>query len=175
MAVDVIAPKIIACSWKHQALLAELGASTFYETYADQNSEEDMRSYIAKTYSLTAIENNLAESAVSYFVAYVNEKDLGYVKLQEVEAIDGLNGKTIELEKIYVRKEAQGSQVAKMLMDTAIAYGKSKGNKFLYLGVWQENYRALAFYKKIGFEQFGTRQFQLGERICDDFLLKLEL
>ena len=97
---------------------------------------------------------------------------MGYIKLLENAKADGLNGKVMELEKIYVRKEAHGSKIASLLMQQAIDLAKEKGYDYLFLGVWQDNERALSFYKKFGFEIFNTRQFKLGERICDDYLLR---
>jgi len=167
--------QVIHCNWKHHALLAEIGRSTFYETFSHDNSEEDMQTYISKTYNLKQVAENLLNPNIYYFIAYGLNQDLGYIKLLTNISMDGLTGKIVELEKIYVRKEAQGSKVASLLMQQAIDLAKKGSNDYLFLGVWQENKRALAFYKKFGFEIFNTRKFKLGDRICEDFLLRKAL
>jgi ribosomal protein S18 acetylase RimI-like enzyme len=163
------------CDWKHYALLADIGAATFYETFSAHNEKADMVKYIEKTYNLKQVEDNLKEPNIHYYVAYNERQDVGYIKLIDKVDVDGLEGQIMELEKIYVRQFAHGSKVASLLMQQAIDLARTKGAKHLYLGVWQENERALAFYKKFGFEVFNTRTFQLGNRLCEDFLLKLAL
>ena len=79
------------------------------------------------------------------------------------------------MEKIYVLGSYFGSGAGKVLMQQAIAHSQENGFDTLFLGVWQENERAVSFYKKVGFEVFETRQFQLGERLCDDYMMKLKL
>jgi ribosomal protein S18 acetylase RimI-like enzyme len=166
---------IYQCSWKHYAALAEIGASTFYETFRPHNAEEDMQLYLASNYSLDKIKVNLSNSSIHYFLGYVEGIDQGYVKLVENPKGLSLQGKIIELEKIYLRPIAQGSGLAKQLMELAIEKSRELDFELLYLGVWQENARALSFYKKMGFEIFDTRKFQLGSRLCEDYLLYIRL
>lgn len=167
--------KIIPCKWKHHAALAELGAGTFYETFRPHNSEEDMQAYLANTYTPALVQGNLKKSGVHYFLGYDELGDQGYIKLIENPVGIKLEGKIMELEKIYVRTSAQGSGLAKLLMEQAAMHSKQLSFNYIYLGVWQENARALAFYKKLGFEIFDTRKFLLGSRSCDDYLLSLKL
>lgn len=166
---------IVPAIWKHYAVLAELGASTFYETFSEFHSAEDMDQYLTKTYALKQMELNTKTPGIHYFLAYGNGNELGYIKLIENIQMPELVGSTIELEKIYIRKEALGSGLGEVLMNTAIQKATQLGFQNLYLGVWQENLRALAFYKKCGFAIFGKRNFKLGETICDDFLLVKQL
>lgn len=156
-------------------LLAELGAKTFYDTFRPHNTEEDMQQYIAKAYTVDGIEANLEKPAVHYYIAYVDGKPGGYIKLIHDETYEGLTGKSIELEKIYVLQEMLGAHVGKALMEQAIAHAKQNGFDTLFLGVWQENTRAIRFYEKFGFTTFNTRQFILGKEVCDDFLMKKSL
>lgn len=167
--------KIISCKWKHHAALAELGASTFYETFRPHNTEEDMQAYLASTYTPALVQANLKKRGVHYFIGYDENKEQGYIKLIENPEGINLQGKIMELEKIYVRSSAQGSGLAKLLMEQAILLSKQLGFTQIYLGVWQENSRALAFYKKMGFQIFDTRKFLLGSRWCEDYLLSLKL
>jgi ribosomal protein S18 acetylase RimI-like enzyme len=74
-----------------------------------------------------------------------------------------------------VLKDQWGSGAGKMLMDHAIRFAREQGFTCMFLGVWQENKRALRFYEKAGFEIFSTRSFKLGSTLCDDFLLKVDL
>jgi ribosomal protein S18 acetylase RimI-like enzyme len=154
--------KLIACELKHKALLAELGGSTFYEAFAAHQSKEDMDEYVGKTYAISAIEKNLLNAEVIYYAAYNSEMDLGYIKLLENKSANKLNGRVMELEKIYVRQAAHGSKVASFLMQKAIDLAVEKKYQYLYLGVWQNNERALAFYKKFGFKVFDTPQLSIG-------------
>lgn len=166
--------KLVRCKWKHYAVLAELGATTFYESFAADNTEEDMQSYIGKTYAPEQIKENLKNLDINYFIIYNDKDAMGYIKtIDQHQEIEKLNGKSIELEKIYLRKESHGTGMAKILMQAAIDEAISKNAKNLFLGVWKENNRALAFYKKCGFEIYHSRQFQLGNRLCEDYLLKL--
>jgi GNAT superfamily N-acetyltransferase len=101
--------------------------------------------------------------------------DAGYIKLLLNQTNEKLQGTSAEIEKIYVRQAFHGKGVAQQLMQFAIDYCKQLSYNNLYLGVWQENHKALKFYGKVGFKTFDTRTFQLGERLCDDYLLNLEL
>lgn len=166
---------IYECTWKHCAVLAEIGATTFYDTFRPFNSEEDMQSYLKANYTQEKIKSNLSKSGIHYLLGYLANEDQGYVKLIENPTGLNLEGKVMELEKIYLRPSAQGSGLAKQLMELVFEKSRCLGFDTLYLGVWQENVRALSFYKKMGFEIFDTRKFQLGSRLCEDYLLYIRL
>src|ERR1700752_2858918 len=92
------------------ALLAELGAKTFYDTFRPYNTEEDMQLYIGKAYSLPVMEKNFEHERIIYLIAENEQQEaIGYVKLIQDEAHEKLTGKTIELEKIYVLKDRIGT------------------------------------------------------------------
>jgi len=157
-------------------ILAELGAKTFYETFREFHTEEDMQQYIQKAYSVDLITENLSKENIQYFIAFDEEKPIGYLKLiKNVTHEKLISQKNIELEKIYVLKEYLDKKVGKELMLQAFNFSKQNNFETLFLGVWQENHRAVNFYKKFGFETFTIRTFQLGETLCDDFLMKLNL
>ena len=166
---------IIQSGWKHHALLAELGAATFFETFIDYHDENDLRQYINKIYNIEQLKKNVSDNRIHYFTAYDNEGDVGYIKLIDDVKPGGLEGKIIELEKIYVRKRGLGKHIGAALMQKAIDFSRQQGFEHLFLGVWQENVRAIKFYEKFGFKNFGTRKFVLGSQECDDFLMVLDL
>jgi len=157
-------------------ILAELGAKTFYDTFRPFHSEEDLQQYIKKAYSLELISENLLKETIQYFIAFDEAKPIGYLKLIKNVTHEKLNSKkNIALEKIYVLKGYLDKKVGKELMMEAINFSKQNNFETLFLGVWQENHRAVKFYRKFGFENFTTRTFQLGETLCDDFLMKILL
>lgn len=160
---------------QHAEILSKIGGDTFYETFRPYNTESDIRTYISKAYHLDAINQNLINPNIAYYLCYDGEQVIGYIKLIHDATYKGLRGKCIELEKIYVLGSYFGSGAGKVLMQQAIAHSQENGFDILFLGVWQENERAVSFYKKVGFEVFETRQFQLGERLCDDYMMKLKL
>ena len=162
-------------SVQHAEILSEIGEDTFYETFRPYNSELDIRQYINEAYAIDVIKLNLINPNIAYYLCYDAGIVIGYIKLIHYATYKGLTNLTIELEKIYLLSAYFGSGAGKRLMDCAIRHSSEKGFETLFLGVWQENARAVNFYKKTGFEVFETRQFQLGERLCDDYMMKLKL
>lgn len=160
---------------KHAEILSKIGGDTFYETFRPYNTESDIRSYIIKAYHIDVITQNLIKPNIAYYLCYDDEQVIGYIKLIHDATYKGLSEKCIELEKIYILGSYFGSGAGKLLMQQAIQHSRENGFESLFLGVWQENERAINFYKKVGFEVFETRQFQLGESLCDDYMMKLKL
>lgn len=152
--------------------LACIGATTFYETFRPYNQEEDMRAYIGKTYSEEAVRENLLREDIAYYLCFEGSEVIGYVKLIHNAEFTGLTDKCIELEKIYVLETYHGTKAGQELMDCAVQHGSENGFGTIFLGVWQENKRAIRFYEKNGFEVFATRSFQLGTRLCEDYMMK---
>src|SRR5689334_18406714 len=104
-------------------ILAELGAKTFYDTFRVYNTEEDMQTYIRKSYDIDLVNKNLSNNTIQYFIAYDEETPVGYTKLIKNVSNEKLTGsKNIELEKIYVLKEYFDKKVGKELMIAAIQY-----------------------------------------------------
>ena len=156
--------------------LAEAGATTFHETFHESHNPADLALYISSTYNPEKISENLTRPDVLYFLADDNGRAAGYIKLIRDVAIPEMPGaKVMELEKIYIRKSYQGTGLGLRLMQQAVAAAVQEKYEWLFLGVWQDNHRALAFYKKCGWEIFGTRTFQLGSQVCNDYVLRLKL
>lgn len=157
------------------AVLAKLGAQTFYDTFRPYNSEEDMVAYITKAYNEEVIAQNLQHKHIHYAIAFENNEPVGYIKLLHKTHHPNLTGNCIELEKIYVLQSALGSGAGNMLMAYAVMYSRQHEYDVLFLGVWEENKRAVRFYEKNGFTVFAHRSFTLGSRVCDDYMMKLDL
>jgi ribosomal protein S18 acetylase RimI-like enzyme len=152
-------------------VLAVLGATTFYETFRPFNTEEDMNAYISKAYNEVVVLANLQNPQIKYAIAFDGDTAIGYIKLLLDATHPKLIGKTIELEKIYVLQSYLGTGAGKELMHYALNLARNENALHLFLGVWNENERAVAFYRKAGFEVFDNRSFQLGSRLCEDYMM----
>ena len=85
------------------------------------------------------------------------------------------DNKSLEIERIYVSKEFHGKSVGQLLYDKAIEVAKQKNADYVWLGVWEENQRAISFYKKNGFVEFDKHIFKLGNDEQIDIMMKLNL
>ena len=83
--------------------------------------------------------------------------------------------KALEIERIYVLKEFHGKNVGQILYNKAIEIAKQNKADYVWLGVWEENPRAIAFYKKNGFVEFDKHIFKLGDDEQTDIMMKLKL
>ena len=154
-------------------LLAELGARTFSETFAANNTPEDMTAYLAFSFSLKKQAEELADPSSLFLIAEADGVALGYAMLRSGDVEDGVTGeKPIELVRLYVSRESLGSGLGAALMQACIGEAKKRGHQTLWLGVWEHNTRARAFYRKWNFREVGTHVFQLGDDPQTDILMQ---
>lgn len=156
--------------------LQKIGKQTFFETFADSNSEEDMQKYLEESFALEKLENELKNPDSEFYFAKDNEKVVGYLKVNfgdsQTELKDNL---ALEIERIYVLKDYHGKKVGQKLYEKAIEIAKEKAMEYVWLGVWEENHRAIKFYQKNGFEVFDKHIFVLGNDEQTDIMMKLKL
>ncbi len=156
--------------------LKEIGRQTFYETFSKSNTEENMQNYLTEGFSIDKLSYELNDENVEFYFAKIDENVIGYLKLNFGASQTELqDDKTLEIERIYVLKEFHGKKVGQILYDKAIEIAKQKNANFVWLGVWEENPRAINFYKKNGFVEFDKHIFKLGEDEQTDIMMKLKL
>jgi ribosomal protein S18 acetylase RimI-like enzyme len=154
-------------------LLAELGARTFSETFAVDNSPEDMADYLVTAFSHAQQAAELADPNSVFLIAETDGVAVGYAMLRSGSSLDEVTGaKPIELVRLYVAQSSLGSGVGAALMQACINEARQQGYKTLWLGVWERNARAQAFYRKWNFEEIGTHIFQLGNDPQTDILMQ---
>lgn len=157
-------------------LLAELGASTFNETFAADNTSEDMQAYLAAHFSVAQQTAELAHPVSTFLIAEVDGNAAGYAKLQSGEPPKEIEGaKPIELVRLYVSSEWLGRGVGEALMRACLDEARNAGHETLWLGVWERNARAQAFYRKWDFRAVGEHVFQLGADAQRDILMERPL
>jgi len=153
-----------------------LSRQTFQETFSDSNSAEDMQKYLEVSLSTERLKAELSEENSEFYFALQNQKILGYIKLNFGNAQTELHhGTSLEIERIYVLKDFLGKKIGQILFDHAIEIAKQKNCDFVWLGVWEKNQRAINFYLKNGFVEFGQHSFVLGTDNQTDILMKLPL
>jgi diamine N-acetyltransferase len=157
--------------------LAHIGVATFIESYTEIIDGANMAAHCTRQHSQAVYEAYLANPQVSVWLAEYNETGapVGYAVNCPPDLPIPIQPGDVELKRIYALSRFHGSGAGKALMDAATADAKARGASRLLLGTYEENHRAVAFYKKHGFELAGTRQFQVGERLYDDIVMAKRL
>ena len=167
------APNVRRASIEDAQLLAELGAQTFAETFAEDNSPADMAAYLADSFSVGRLTEELTDPLSVFFVADVEGSAAGYAKIHSGHVSDGVNGqRPIELVRLYVSKEWLGRGVGHALMRRCVEEARAMGFQTIWLGVWERNHRAQAFYRKWDFQEVGEHIFQLGSDPQRDIVMQ---
>ena len=156
--------------------LQKISITTFRETFEEVNSEEDMQKYLDENLSLERLKSELENPDSEFYFIENENKNLGYLKLNFGNAqTEKVEENYFEIERIYVLKAFLGQKIGQILFDKAIEIGREKNLEYVWLGVWEENHRAIKFYEKNGFEIFGKHDFVLGEDVQTDLLMKMKI
>ncbi len=150
---------------KDAAALAEISRKTFYDTFKDTCTPADMQLFLEENYNLAQTESELNNEDDFYFFINVNGKTAGYLRFMEDYTYFPFmkQWKALELKRLYVLETYHGKGVAQMLMAFFIAYALKNQYKALWLGVWEDNFKAQKFYAKFGFTDSGHRHdFPIG-------------
>lgn len=145
------------------AALAELAATTFRDAFAADNTAEDLALHLAQSYGLQQQAAELANPDIVTLIAFAGEEMAGYAQLWSAEpppCVDRVGA--MELWRFYVSQSWHGLGVAQALMDAIIVEARRQGARSLWLGVWERNERARAFYRKMGFSDVGRKVFVVG-------------
>lgn len=156
--------------------LQQIGKLTFAETFSSVNSEENMKAYLEKGFSLKKLTQELEDQNAEFYFAELDKATIGYLKVNVGQSQTEIKDKNaLEIERIYVLKEFHGKKVGQMLYDKAIALANEKQVGYVWLGVWEENSRAIRFYEKNGFTAFDKHIFKLGNDEQTDIMMKRKL
>ena len=169
-------PIIRRASRDDNGLLAELGARTFYDTFITGCKPEDMAAYLAAAFSPEQQAAELADPSATFFIAEIDGVASGYAQLQAGDAPLCVSGqKPIELARLYVSQEWIGRGAGEALMRACVDEARRMGHQTMWLGVWEHNFRAQAFYRKWNFRVVGEHIFQVGSDPQTDLLMESEL
>ena len=155
------------------ANLVVLAEKTFIDAFGAHNSETDMADYVSTAFTLRQLESEIADSRNVFLLAEHADGLIGYTKLRDGVVPECVHGhKPIELERIYVEQRWFGQGVATMIMDATLDEAARRGHESVWLGVWEANPRARAFYEKYDFGVVGTKDFLLGEARQTDLIME---
>jgi ribosomal protein S18 acetylase RimI-like enzyme len=158
------------------AALQAIGRKTFAETFADSNSEENLAAYLTAGFSEDKLKAELQNDNSQFYFALQKEEVIGYLKVNWGDAqSEKQNPHALEIERIYVLQQYHGTQVGALLYQQALSIAQTRKAPYIWLGVWEENPRAIRFYQKQGFVEFGEHIFQLGDDAQRDVLMRLDI
>ena len=157
------------------ALLA-FSKETFYEFFAGWNEPKNMDAYSALAFTPEKMLSELSNTNSEFYFALDEDVIVGYIKLNYNDAqTDIQDENTLEIERIYVSGDYHGKYIGKQLLDFVINIARSKQFNYVWLGVWENNQKAIAFYKRNGFETFSSHDFMLGDERQTDLLMRKSL
>ncbi len=156
--------------------LQEIGRETFYSTFVDTCSAEDMAQYLEEGFSMEKLTAELNDQNSEIYFAVFSGNVVGYLKLNfESSQTELQDNQAMEIERIYVLEAFQGKKVGLALYKKALHIAIERAMQSIWLGVWENNMKALSFYKKQGFIEFDQHIFKVGNDEQIDLLMKLEL
>lgn len=158
------------------AALARLMERTFRDTFGAVNRPEDLAAHVARSYGAELQRKELADPAITILVAEMDGTLCGYAQLRSADAPPEVTGPDpIQLWRFYLDQAWLGKGVAQALMDAVTREARARGARTLWLGVWEENPRGIAFYRKVGFSEVGKFFFQVGADLQQDLIMTRSL
>ena len=154
--------------------LHKISVTTFEETFAHQNTKENMEYYLKTNLNKKQIKKEFLNKFSKFYLAYNQQFIVGYLKLnfKNAQKEKVFKNKAYEIERFYILKSHQRKGFGKELFEKAVDVGKSRGYKKLWLGVWENNKTAINFYKKLKLSKFDKHTFLLGNDLQTDFLME---
>jgi len=158
--------------------LADLAARSFRDTFGADNDASNIEDYLGSSLTVESARNEFSDSSNIFLLALRggHGAPIGYAKLcttTEDPSIDGQN--TVEIERIYADKSEIGRGVGAALMRACLGVAGDFGCQTIWLGVWEENKRAILFYERWGFATVGEREFALGSELQNDLVMAKRL
>lgn len=142
--------------------LADLARRTFADTFADDNTAEDLATFLDSTYGADIQRRELNDPGLQYLVAERDGALVAYALLRHKRSPHVSDPTAIEIQRFYVDRAGHGRGIAQTLMVACIAEASARGAGSLWLGVWERNGRAIRFYAAQGFREVGTQTFVVG-------------
>ena len=143
--------------------LAELAERTWDETFAADNRNEDMELYVAEAYGTPQQQRELLDPDITTLLVECDGELAGYAQLRSGPPPDCVAGESpLELWRFYIASPWHGRGLAQALMQRVDLEAQRRGGRTLWLGVWEHNARAKAFYSKCGFTDVGSHVFLVG-------------
>ncbi|MBY0099729.1 GNAT family N-acetyltransferase [Mesobacillus maritimus] len=160
------------CTHKDVQILQKISYDTFNETFKHKNSPENMNTYLEKAFNIDQLENELANGSSQFFFIYFHKDVAGYLKVNTEDAqTESMGKESLEIERIYIKSHFQKLGLGKYLLNKAQDIARAHGKTNIWLGVWEKNENAIAFYKKLGFVQTGAHSFYMGDEEQTDFIM----
>ena len=153
-----------------------ISKKTFSETFAADNTAENLKEYLENAFNEEKLTLELLDKNSEFHFVEDHDEVLAYLKVNINQSqTEKVLGEALEIERIYVHKEFQGRKIGQLLLSKAINLAKKKHLKNVWLGVWEHNPKAIKFYQRNGFQEFGKHIFKLGDDEQTDILMRLTL
>jgi GNAT superfamily N-acetyltransferase len=144
-------------------VLADLARTTFYDAFAATNDPADMALHLERAYGVPQQTAELSDTGITTLLVEQDGHAIAYAQIRDHEAPECVTGvRPIELWRFYVDRRWHGQGIAQALMDHVKSEARQRGAGTLWLGVWEHNARARAFYAKCGFSDVGQHVFLFG-------------
>jgi len=158
------------------AALSALGGQTFVEAFGADNTPEDTAAHLAATFTPERLAQEIADPSSRLLIAEVGSAPAGYAKLHWTDPPDCVSGpKPVELARIYVLARWHGHGVGRALLERCMEEARAAGAQTMWLGVWERNQGAQAFYGKLGFAHVGYKAFMVGSDKQRDWVMERAL
>lgn len=168
--------KISKASIEAVETLQQIGRTTFFETFAPSNTEADMKKYLDENFNPEKLTAELNHPDSEFYIAWEAQSPIGYLKINTGQAQTELQDEnSLEIERIYVLSAYHGKKVGQLLYEKALEVAGLLKKSSIWLGVWEENPRAIKFYTKNGFVAFGQHIFKMGDDEQIDIMMKKRL
>jgi len=152
------------CTLSDLSILQKLSVDTFRQAYEPANDPIAFEQHIARAFNLEQLTKELNNPESRFFFLEELGKAIGFLKLNIGAAqTEFMEDNYLEIERIYLLGAFKGQGYGRLLMDFAIDTGRADGKEKIWLGVWEENPKAIAFYKHLGFQIVGSHTFMLAD------------
>lgn len=156
--------------------LLEMARKAFLEAFTAGNKFENVHAYLNEALTQSQFAKEMKHPASTFLVAAQKNQIIGYTKVNLTPAQTDIHDpESLEIARLYVLEDFLGSGLGKKLLDRAIHFAQQKSKKYVWLGVWERNQRAIRFYEKNGFAKFDTHPFPFGDEVQTDWLMRKEL
>jgi len=172
----MMAINIFPCKADQLNLLRDISIETYRDTFQESNSEALMQEYLGEALNIEKLTLEFQTPGSSFYFIYLNDEVAGFLKVNvDTAQSDDIASNSLEVERIYIRQQYLRQGLGNVLIQFAFDLAHQCHKSAVWLGVWEHNTRALAFYKSHGFYQVGEHPFDMAGDIQTDLVLQKDL